>query len=98
MKRDYRTASPELRVRADAFSEKLILWCVALAIAFIAVVLVNDIFWREDQYEAAPRRANVNDAKDDSGPAQGRNNPYTGDAQKRDPYADSYVVPPRRKL
>jgi hypothetical protein len=98
MKRDYRKASPEFRVRADAFSEKLILWSVALAIAFIALVLVNDIFWREDPYTGAPRRGTPNGPKENGTSTPGRYNPYAGDNDKKDPYADSYVSPQRRQL
>ena len=98
MKKDYREASPEFRVRADAFSEKMILWALASAMVFLAIVIVKEIYWPNEPRANGRQQTSPNDKRLDNYSTRDPYDPYGSDAGKKEPYADSNATSRRRPL
>ncbi|MEO8006677.1 MAG: hypothetical protein ABI771_17300 [Betaproteobacteria bacterium] len=98
MKNDYREASPEFRVRADAFSEKLIMWALLSTIIFLGVVIVKEIYWRSDSNADGRNQTSPNDKRLDHYSTKNPYDPYASQSGKKDPYADSAAASRQRPL
>ncbi len=98
MKKDYRTESPEFRVRADALSEKITIWAVLSTIIFLAVVIVKEVYWRNDHDADTTSQPSPNDKRLDHYSTQNPHDPYTSEPVNKEPYADSNSPPRRRPL
>ncbi len=98
MKKDYRTESPEFRVRADALSEKITIWALISTIIFLAVVIVKEVYWRNDQYADGASQASPNDKRLDHYSTKNPYDPYTSEPVNKEPYADSNTSSRRRPL
>ena len=98
MKKDYRTASPEFRVRADALSEKITIWALVSTIAFLAFIIVKEIYWRNDPNADRRNQPSPNDKRLDHYSTKDPYDPYHRDAVGKEPYADSNTPSRRRPL
>lgn len=98
MKKDYREASPEFRVRADAFSEKLIMWALVSTIAFLGMIIVKEIYWRSETGAARRNQPSPNDKRLDHYSTKDPYDPYNSESMRKEPYADSDTTPRRRPL
>ena len=98
MKKDYRTQSPEFRVRADALSEKMTIWAVISTIVFLVVVIVKEVYWRNDHVTEGASQPSPNDKRLDHYSTRIPHDPYTSEPVRKEPYADSNTPPRQRPL
>jgi hypothetical protein len=98
MKKDYRTESPEFRVRADALSEKITIWALISTILFLAVVIAKEVYWRNDHYADGASQPSPNDKRLDHYSTQNPHDPYTSEPANKEPYADSNTPARQRPL
>jgi hypothetical protein len=98
MKKDYRTESPEFRVRADALSEKITIWALISTIVFLAVVVAKEVYWRNDHYADSASQRSPNDKRLDHSSTKNPYDPYTREPANKEPYADSNTPSRHRPL
>jgi hypothetical protein len=98
MKKDYRTASPEFRVRADALSEKITIWALVCTIVFLAVVIAKEVYWRNDADADRHAGPSPNDKRLDHYSTKDPYDPYNREVVGKEPYADSDTPIRRRPL